>query len=274
MRTIIMTTIKTTLLSNVYPRDNNPGWRMTEEGAIEMKDGNPVYVDGSGREMVVKHDTISNLNAESKSLREAKEAAEKSLKEFDGLDGKTAREAIEKLKQIDAKELIDAGKVDEVKEQIKSEYEKQLSEKDSLAQQLQQRLDGMQIDSIFSQSDFVRDNLAVPRDMFEASFRNYFKVEDGKVVACDKSGNRLMSKENVGEFASPDEALKLLVESHPQKDTILKANAGSGSGADGGAGNRHGGGKFIKRAEFDALPPLKQAETMKKITSGEAKIVD
>lgn len=273
MRTMTMT-IKTTLLSKIYPRDNQPGWKVTEEGTAEMKDGNPVYVDASGREMVVKHDTISNLNAESKSLREAKEKAENALKEFEGLDGKLAREAIEKLKKIDAKELIDAGKVDEVKEQIKAEYEKQLSEKDGLAQQLQQRLDNMQVDSIFSQSDFVRNNIAVPQDMFEASFRNYFKVEDGKVVAYDKSGNRLMSKQNVGEFASPDEALKLLVESHPQKDTILKADTGNGSGADGSGGYRGATGKLIKRADFDALPPMKQAEAMKKVTAGEAKLVD
>lgn len=266
--------IKTILLSNVYPRDNQPGWKLTEDGAIEMKDGNPVYVDGSGREMTVKHDTISNLNAESKSLREAKEKAENALKDYEGLDAKVAREAIEKLKKIDAKELIDAGKVDEVKSQIQSEYEKQLSEKDNLTKELQQRLDAMQVDSVFSQSDFVRNNIAVPQDMFEASFRNYFKVEDGKVVAYDKSGNRLMSKQNVGEFATPDEALKLLVESHPQKDTILKADTGSGSGADGSGGYRGANGKNIKRSDFDALPPMKQAETMKKVIAGEAKLVD
>lgn len=262
------------LLNSVYPRDNQPGWKVTEDGTVEMKDGNPVYIDASGREMLVRHDTISKANAEAKSFREAKEALETQLKDYDGLDAKLAREAIEKLKKIDAKQLIDAGKVDEVKQQIQSEYEKQLREKDSLADQLQQRLNNMQVDSIFSQSDFVRNNIAVPQDMFEASFRNYFKVEDGKIVAYDKSGNRLMSKQNIGEFATPDEALKLLVESHPQKDTILKADTGNGSGADGASGYRGTSSRIVKRSEFETLPPMKQQEVIKKVTSGEVKIVD
>lgn len=272
MRTKTMK-MKTILLTNVYPRENAAGWKVTEEGSVELKDGNPVYVDASGREMVVRYDTISSLNAESKSLREAKEKYESQLKDYEGIDAKIAREAIDKLKKIDAKQLIDAGKVDEVKEQIKSEYEKQLQEKDGLTKQLQSRLDDMQINSLFSQSDFVRNNIAVPQDMFEATFRNNFKIEDGKIVAYDKSGNRLMSKKNVGEFASGDEALQLLVEAHPQKDTILKADVGSGSGSDGSSGNR-GGGRNISRSDFDKLDPRKKADVMTKIRAGEMKLTD
>lgn len=263
---------KTLLLASVYPRDNQSGWKITD-GVIELKDGNPVYVDATGREMVVKHDTISNLNAEAKTLREAKEKAENTLKNYDGLDAKLAKEAIDKLKQIDAKQLIDAGKVEEVKSQIKTEYEKQLQEKDTLAQQLQTRLDDMQVNSVFSQSDFVRNNIAVPQDMFEASFRKNFKIEDGKIVAYDKAGNRLMSKQSIGEFATPEEALRLLVEAHPQKDTILKAGVGSGSGADGSGGNR-GGGRVITRSEFAKLTPFKQAEVAKSVSAGEMKLTD
>lgn len=261
------------LLSSVYPRNNQPGWKLNEDGAVELNDGNPVYVDGSGREMVVKHDTISNLNAEAKSHREAKEAAEAALKPFEGIDPKIAAEAIDKLGKIDAKQLIDAGKVDEVKSQIKSEYDKQLSDKDAAIGDLQSRLDGMKVDSIFSQSDFVRNNIAVPQDMFEASFRKNFKVEDGKVVPYDKSGNVLMSKKTIGEVATAEEALQLLVESHPQKDTILKAGVGNGSGSDGSGGNR-GVGRVINRGEFEKLAPAKQAEVAKSVQAGEMRLTD
>lgn len=265
--------MKKFLLSSVYPKDTSAGWKLDDNGAIVLKDGNPVYVDSNGREMVMKHDTIANLNSEAKTLREAKEKAEGKLKDYDGLDAKIAREAIEKLGKIDAKQLIDAGKVDEVKAQIQQQYQGQLDEQTAQNKQLQSRIDDMQVNSVFSQSDFVRNNIAVPRDMFEASFRNSFKVEDGKVVAYDKSGNVLMSKKNIGEIATPDEALHILVESHPQKDVILKADMGSGSGSDGGGGNR-GAGRVINRADFTKLAPGKQAEVAAKVRAGEMTLTD
>ena len=264
---------KTLLLNTVYPRDTSAGWKLDDDGNIVLKDGNPVYVDASGREMVMKHDTIAGLNSEAKSLREAKEAAEGKLKDYEDIDPKIARESIEKMKQIDAKQLIDAGKVDEVKNQIKGEYEKQLQESAAATQTLQKRLDDMQVDSVFSQSDFVRNNIAVPQDMFQATFRQNFKVENGKVVAYDKSGNVIHSKENIGEVASPDEALRLLVENHPSKEAILKADMGSGSGSNGAGGHR-GQGRYIKRSEFEKLPPAKQAEMAGKMREGEMTLTD
>lgn len=264
---------KTLLLSTAYPCNNGAGWKLDDNGMVVLNDGNPVYIDSNGREMVVKHDTVSSLNAEAKTLREQKQAAEAKLKDFDGLDAKAAREALEKLGKIDAKQLIDAGKVDEVKAQIQAEFTKQLNEKDTLLTSLQKNLDDMHVNSVFSTSDFVRNGIAVPIDMFEASFRNNFKVEDGKVVAYDKSGNRLMSKKSVGEFATPDEALQLLVEMHPQKDVIMKADYGSGSGSNGSGGSR-GTGRYMSRTEFEKLQPTKQSEVAAKMRSGEITLTD
>jgi len=82
-----------------------------------------------------------------------------------------------------------------------------------------------------------------------------------------------MSKKNLGELASPEEALELLVESHPQKDTILRAGVGKGSGSSGASGNR-GGSRIITRTEFETYDPYKKAEIMKKITAGEMKLTD
>nr|HNH29982.1 hypothetical protein [bacterium] len=209
-----------------------------EDGKIALKDGNPIYIDNSGREMTVESTTIKRLNDESKTHREAKEAAEQKLKAFDGIDPAKAKEAIETLGKIDAKKLIDAGEVDKVRNEIKNEFTKQLEEKDKGMQGLQSRIDNMLIDSVFTNSEFVRENIAVPQDMFQASFRQNFRIEDGKIVAYDKAGNRLMSKQRVGEFADAEEALQLLVDQHSQKDIILKANTGNGTGNKGDGGNR------------------------------------
>jgi hypothetical protein len=261
-------------LAFLSAHDNGtPGWKLDAEGKIVLKDGNPVYINASGQEQTVGGDTISNLNKESKAHRERAEAAEAKLKPFEGIDVEAAKKALETVKNIDAKKLIDAGEVEKVKDQIKKEFTTQLEEKDKTTQTLQQRIDNMLVDGIFSNSTFVRDNIAVPQDMFQAAFRNNFKIEDGKIITYDKSGNRLMSKQRAGEYADPEEALQLLVEMHPQKETILKANPGSGTGNQGGGGNR-GTGRVMKRAEFEKLPPAGQADISGKVSKGEMQLVD
>lgn len=264
----------TTILTAKAFESGKPGWKLDENGSIVLKDGNPVYLTSEGKEMTVGANKISELNAESKAHREAKEAAEAKLAVYKDIDPEKARKAIETVKDIDAKTLIDSGEVEKLKAQIKAEYETQIGEKDKALGDIQSRYDNLQINSVFKDSQFVRESIAVPLDMFEATFKSNFKIgKDGKVEAYDKSGNRIYSKEKVGEFATPDEALRLLVEMHPQKDTIIKANAGSGSGNQ-GAGGGTGQGKIIKRSDFSALPPSQQAETAAKAAKGEMKIVD
>jgi hypothetical protein len=248
-------------------------WKLDDNGAPVMKDGNPVFVDASGAERTVALDTINRLNSEAKSHRERAESAEVKLKDYEGLDAKQAREALEKLSKLDAKQLIDAGKVDEVKHQITTQFQTQLSEKEARLQALESKHNNLIINNVFANSEFLRNNIAVPRDMVEATFRNNFKVEDGQVIISDRDGNRLYSKERAGEFATPEEGLRILVESHPQKDVILKADIGSGSGSN-GAGGASGSGRIMKRSEFEALSGMKQAEAAQKAAKGEIKIVD
>lgn len=264
---------KTTLLSTVFAFDNTTGWKLDENGNVELKDGNPVYIDASGRELTLGTDTISRLNAEAKTHREGKEAAETKLKQYEGLDPEKAREALELTSKLDQKKLIDAGKVDELKQQITTQFQEKLGASDKTINELQQQINGMKVNDIFKSSEFVRDSIAVPQDMFEATFRNNFKIEeDGSVGAYDKSGNRLLSKSRAGEFAAPDEALQLLVESHPQKDVILRADNKKGSGGTGG-GNR-GGGRVVKRSDFEAMNPYQQSETAALARKGEITLTD
>lgn len=268
----LITTISMLSFLAAY-NNGTPGWKLDEEGKVVLKDGNPVYIQADGRETTVGGDTISNLNKESKQHREAKEAAEAKLKAFEGIDPEIARKAVETVGKIDAKKLIDAGEVDKVRDQIKNEFTKTLEEKDKALGGLQSRIDNMLVGGVFAGSEFVRDSIAVPRDMFEASFRQNFKVEDGKIVAYGKDGNRLLSKSRAGEYADPEEALQILVEAHPQKDVILKAATGNGTGNNGGGGNR-GTGRVIKRADFEKLPHGQRAEVSAKVGKGEMQLTD
>lgn len=250
------------------------GWKLTEDGkAVELKDGNPIWIDANGGEGVLSGDTIARLNGEAKTLRVRAETAEASLVPFKDLDPAAAKKALDLVKNIDAKKLIDAGEVEKLKNDIKAEFNSQVTELTNANQKLTTDYNDLRVNSVFAQSDFIRDNIAVPRDMFEASFRNNFKIVDGNIQVFDKSGNRVMSKAKLGEHAEPEEALSILVDQHPQKATILKANNNSGGGNNGGGGNR-GGTRTITRNAFNALTPAEQAHTAGEAGKGVVTIVD
>lgn len=249
------------------------GWKLDKDNKIEMKDGNPIWVDANGGEITMAGDSITRLNGEAKTLRTRAETAEAIAVTFKDIDPVAAKKAIATVANIDAKKLIDAGEVEVLRKQITDQFTQQLAEKDKGIATLTGELDNLRVDNIFAQSQFIRDRIATPPDMFQATFRTNFKIKDGKVEAYDKAGNRIMSATKFGEPADPEEALSILVDHHPQKAMILKAPDASGSGNNGNGGNR-GGSRIIKRVDFDKLTPNDQAATALKANAGELTIVD
>lgn len=268
---LLLGTAAIALVTSVFAFESTAGWKLDADGHIELKDGNPVYVNSNGEEATVGGDTISNLNKEAKGHREAKEAAENALKAFKGLDAEKARKAIEDMSKIDAKTLIDAGEVDRVKEEIKNSFTEQLNERDKTNEQLQNQLNDMRIDKVFESSEFIRENVDLPQDIFQAYFRKNFKIEDGELNAYDNSGNVLRSKKKVGEIASPEEALEMLVEGHASKERILKSDGQTGSGGS-GSGSLRGRTASISTAELQEKSPAEQADIAAKAGKGEITI--
>ncbi len=124
---------------------NIPVWKMNEDGVVEMKDGNPVFIDSKGEERTVTADKITSMNREAMITRQAKEALELKLKDYDGLDVNEARAAIEAVKTM--------GKSDEKLETIKAEmlkqHETKMAEKDTAFKTLQSRFDDLLIQNAF-----------------------------------------------------------------------------------------------------------------------------
>jgi hypothetical protein len=228
----------------------------------------PIFVYADGREAPFDADntiaTISRLNGESKSHREAKEAAESKLKGFEGIeDGEAARKALELAKNIKDGDLITAGKVQEIKEaaaksaqeavaaatRAAAEKEKALTEQNA---KLTGDLNNHIIGGSFASSKFIADKLAIPADMAQKFFGDRFKVESGKLVPLDQAGNPIFSATNHGNHADFEEALQVMVNQYPHKDSILKGSGASGGGASGGGGGG-GGAKTMPRTQFNAL---------------------
>ncbi len=233
----------------------------------EVQDGKPVYTDDAGKTVAFDAPgtaaTITRLNAEAKSHRTRAEAAEGSLKAFEGIeDPAAALKALATMKGLDAKALIDAGKADEMRaaaiKAVEDKYAPVLAERDGLQGQLRQE----RIGGSFARSKYIAEKLAVPVDFVEARFGGNFSLEDGKMVAKDSTGNPIYSKARPGEIAGFDEAMEILVDAYPHRDSILKGTGSQGGGAR--PGNPGGtGAKTMSRAQYDAMAPKDRTAKMR-----------
>lgn len=267
----ILALTATTIMARAF--DTGKGWKKDADGNLELKDGNPVYVDGGGNEMTVEPGTITRLNGEAKGHREAKEAAEAKLKLFDGIDAAKAREAFETLSKVDQSRLIDAGEVDKVREEVGKAFNAQIAERDKTIADLTANRDGLVLSNAFGSSKFLQDRISVPTEMFQATFGRHFKVEDGKVVPYGHDGQKLYSKKRAGEVADLDEAAEILVDGYAHKDRILKAPEHSGSN-NGGQGGGRGGGRTMRRSDFEKLNAGQQSAAAQEMGKGELTLVD
>lgn len=233
----------------------------------EVQDGKPVYVDG-GKEIAFDApgtvSTISRLNGEAKGHRERAEKAESSLKAFEAIaDPEAAIKALETVKSLDDKKLIDAGEVDRVKAEAIKAVEEKYKPTVERAEALEQALRQEKIGGSFARSKFISEKMAVPAPMVEKTFGEHFTLEDGKMVAKDANGNAIYSKAKPGELADFDEALEVLVEAFPYRDSIMKGLQQNGGGAKPGSGG--GASKTLSRSEYEAMP---HADRQAKLAEG------
>jgi len=234
----------------------------------EVADGKPVYLSDDGKEIAfdapATASTIARITDESKGYKTRAQEAEGKLKAFEGIeDPKAAKDALAKVANWGDKELVEAGKVEEIKaaaiKAVEDKYAPIVQERDTL----QTALHSEKIGGSFARSKFIADKIAVPADIIESRFGANFKLEDGKVVAYDQNKNPIYSKSNPGNHADFDEALEILVEAYPHKDSILKGSGGSGSGKQPGQGGQGGGAKTILRSEWDGMSHADRAAKAK-----------
>ena len=239
--------------------------KLDENGHVVVSDGKPVYVHDDGKEIPfdapAAMQKINGLNAETKQHREAKEAAEAKLKAFDGIeDAAAALKALETVKNLDDKKLIDAGEAEKVKAETVKLYEEKLAAANADAEKIRSQFHAELVGGSFARSKVIAEKLAIPADVAQAFFGRHFSVsEDGKIVAKDANGNEIFSRVTPGAKAGFDEALESLIDAYPNKDSILKGSGASGSGATPGGGT---GGRTMSRADFEALDPASRVKAL------------
>ena len=221
--------------------------KLDEAGHVLVSEGKPVYVHDDGKEVAFDAPAtvakIGQLNGEAKGHRERAEAAEGKLKAFEGIeDAAAAKKALETIANLDAGQLVTAGKVEEIKTAAKKAAEDQVAaaakaSNEKIAELTKDR-DGLQnalftekVGGAFSRSKFITDKIAVPSDMVQAMFGSRFKVENGKIIGVGADNQPIYSRSKAGEIAEFDEALESMVDAYPNRDTILKGTGNQGDGA-------------------------------------------
>lgn len=242
--------------------------KLDAEGRAVLSDGKPIYVHDDGKELPFDAPatvaTIARLNSEAKGHRERAEAAEAKYKPFEGIeDPAAARKALETVKNLDHKKLVDAGEVEKVKAEAIKAVEDKYAPIVKKAEGLEQQLYAEKIGGAFSRSKLIADKFAIPADLVQARFGSLFKIEDGKTVAFDQAGNKIYSRTRPGEVADFEEALEMIVDQYAYKDQILKGSGASGGGASGGGSQGAGGKKTVNRAAFDAMNPADRVAHVK-----------
>lgn len=210
--------------------------KLDADGHVVVQDGKPVYVGDDGKDIAFDAPatvaTIDRITTESKGFKTRAQTAETKLELFGDMDPKAAKDALAKVANWGDKELIEAGKVEEIKAAVikakDEEYKPIVAENTALKGQLH----GEKIGGSFARSKFIADKIAVPADIIESRFGKNFKIEEGKVVAYGHDGNKLFSKSRPGEAADFEEALELLVDGYAHKDQILKGTQHSGTNKD------------------------------------------
>ena len=111
------------------------------------------------------------------------------LKAFDGIDPEKAKAALETVANLDAGKLIDAGKVDDLKMEIKKSYDGKISDLEkALADSKKDSADRLAakeasirtllVKGIFDSSAFLKDKTVLPSDVAYASFGRHFEVKE------------------------------------------------------------------------------------------------
>jgi hypothetical protein len=216
----------------------------------------------------------SALDKERKAAKDAAKAHSDLQKKFEGIDADEVRGMLEKLGGDEEAALIKAGNVDKVVEKrmakAQQAHEKALQQaqaateaaNNKAAKYAQQVLDNhirAAATKVGLHANAVDDALFRGRTLFALDDEgNAVQLKDGEVV---------MGKDSKMPF-SPGEWLEGMKESAPHWFPA----GGSGSGASGGKGG--GNGKVIKRAAFQSMSPVEQANTAKEAREGKVLIVE
>jgi|GEM_PF-1413352 len=269
-------------------------WKLDEAGQVIIQDGNPVFTHPDGREEPFNGDSalirLGELKNEAKTHRQKYSELKKKVQPIlDASDIEDvgeflteAQEAMKLVKSYKEKGSPSAEEIERIKQGVAELFEGRIKEKDKAHQRevetrdqaiaaSKNQLHRMMVKSQFEQSEFLREKTYVIPEMGYNTFGKNFIVEekpgeDPVVYAVDNSGEKIFSLQG-SKYADPQEAIEILVRSHPKANQMLRTTPG-GSGAGGGQEGKPFTGKTIASSDKAAA-----SRNIDKIAKGEVVVV-
>ena len=202
------------------------------------------------------------------------------IAKYDGIDPDKAKEALDKLREINEKNLIDAGKIDEVVEsRVNQRVERLTQDFKGKVSALEKALEDTKKEAETYKgqlTEYVIDNslqravqeVAVPRkgaiqDILHRGKRVYSLSEDGKPIPRDPDGNVMYGKDGKSPMSMTEWAQSLLQEA----PYLFESN--SGGGASGNDDTKGAGQKgVVTMSDGEAL-----SANLEQIAAGEVEVV-
>ena len=193
-------------------------------------------------------------DAEAKLLKESMERKQKldaanaelaalktKLEAFEGIDPVKVKEILAAQSEAEKKALEAKGDFDTLKKRMadehKSELEKALSAKTESDKKLaaaMAEIDDLTIGSQFLNSAFVKDELVMPPAKARKVYGDYVERVNGQIVVYDKPKGhekRAVYVNSSGDPLSFDEAMKRLIETDPDRESLVRSKMQPGAGS-------------------------------------------
>ena len=240
--------------------------KLYENKNAVLQDGKPVYVTDDGQEFVADvpsmHANILKFKGDQQASRKTIKDLNEKYKPFTEIEDvhvwyDKATKAIATVKNLDDKTLVDAGKVEQVKAEVKEAYEGQVAQLKTTLQESETKhsealtAKDRVIHNLTIGNEFANDpHFSGPNkstnlfpDLARSYYGHHFKnvPVDGKPdmvrVVGYLNGNEILSRkpDTIGEPAEFNEAIGIIIAQDPRREEIL-ASGHSGSGAGGGGG--------------------------------------
>ncbi len=188
---------------------------------------------------------LQKLNAQLKQDADEAQKLREVAKEYEGIDPDKAREALEKLKKIEEKQLMDAGKIDELlhqrTENMRSDYEgkisaltKTLDERESTLGTMKDRLKTEVIDNRLQVAvgKVAAVRKGAMRDVLSRGREEWTLDDEGNPVPRGPDGNVLYGKDGQSPITMEEWAQGLVKET----PYLFEPSAGGGGPGDLGGG--------------------------------------
>ena len=275
-------------------------WKKTDDGKIIIGDsGNPIFVYPDGNEIEFDADEqvkkIRELTTKASKRKESIDSLNSNISllsdagvDTSSVDGikdflKTSKKNAETVANYKDSELVKADEVDKIKKSVeenftrklenqKNLFEAKLTEKDNLLAQKQKAIHKSIVRNAFHTSSFIRDKTSYPTpEIAYRDLKNKFIVEDvdgeTRGFGTDRDGNKLYSLKKPTDFADLPEAIEIIVNTHPQKESLLLAEGGGTGSDDNKKRQTIGGVKTVKKGDRVAF-----GKNIEDIAKGKVKV--